>query len=229
MKIGILLTGRSPEALQDEFGDYDGFFRRFLDGRGFEFETYEALDGVLPNSPNDADGWLITGSRHGAYEDHDWIPPLEEFLRAVYETGAPIFGVCFGHQILAQALGGVVEKFEKGWSVGPQTYESSLFGKQTMVAWHQDQVVERPKDARVLGSSDFCENAILAYGNKALTIQPHPEFSADFMTGLLETRGDILPEDLQQYVRTKKDEKLTSPAFADVVETFLKTKAIPGA
>jgi len=229
MKIGILQTGRSPDTLQGEFGDYDAFFRRFLDGRGFEFETYEALDGVLPNSPAACDGWLITGSRFGAYEDHDWIPPLEDFLRAVYATGAPIFGVCFGHQILAQALGGVVEKFDKGWSVGPTTYESEIFGNQTMVAWHQDQVTQRPEDARVLGSSDFCENAILAYGDQALTIQPHPEFTAAFMAGLLEARGGVLPEHIQSAAREKMDENLTSVAFADVVETFFKTKTIPGA
>ena len=182
----------------------------------------QVLDGTLPNAPQSADGWLITGSRFGAYEDHDWIPPLEEFLRETFAAGLPIFGVCFGHQILAQALGGKVEKFPGGWSVGPAAYDSTLLGRQTMIAWHQDQVTERPKMAEVIGSSDFCENAILAYGDQALTIQPHPEFTADFMGDLLEARGGMLPEHIRNRAAATKDEPLTRSSFADTVEAFFK-------
>ena len=222
MKIGILQTGRSPEAIVAKHGDYDAFFKRYLDGRGFEFVTYEVLDGKFPKSPQDADGWLITGSRFGAYEDHDWIPPLEAFLRKTFAARLPIFGVCFGHQILAQALGGKVEKFSGGWSVGPTTYESKKFGSQKMIAWHQDQVTKRPEMAEVAGSSDFCENAILVYGDQALTIQSHPEFTAEFMGDLLEARGKILPQHIQDGATAAKDNPLTRISFADVVETFFK-------
>jgi GMP synthase (glutamine-hydrolysing) len=223
MKIGILLTGRSPDSIQEKHGDYDAFFNRYLEGRGFDFVTYEVLDGELPASPQDAQGWLITGSRFGAYEDHAWIPPLEEFLRATFALKLPIFGVCFGHQILAQALGGQVEKFSGGWSVGPKVYKSDVFGDQTLVAWHQDQVTKRPEMATVVGSSDFCANAILAYGNQALTIQPHPEFTTDFMGDLLETRGKSLPQHIQDGAIAAKDEPLTRISFADAVEAFFKT------
>lgn len=224
MKIGILQTGRSPDSIREKHGDYDEFFKRYLDGRGFEFVTYAVLDGEFPASPDDADGWLITGSRFGAYEDHDWIPPLEEFLRATFAAKKPIFGVCFGHQILAQALGGKVEKFEGGWSVGPIAYESELFGDQKIIAWHQDQVTQRPEMATVVGASDFCENAILVYGDQALTIQPHPEFTADFMGDLLESRGKILPQDIRDAAVAAKDDPLTRDSFADTVEAFFKKK-----
>lgn len=117
MKIGILQTGRSPESIRAKHGDYNEFFERYLSGRGFTFENYEALEGELPQDPHDAQGWLITGSRFGVYEDHPWIKPLETFLQDAFKAGVPIFGVCFGHQILAQALGGKVEKFRDGWSV----------------------------------------------------------------------------------------------------------------
>ncbi|WP_380058170.1 type 1 glutamine amidotransferase [Falsihalocynthiibacter sp. SS001] len=224
MKIGILQTGRSPEEIQGTYGDYDGFFVELLKERGFEFKNYPVLDGVFPSDPSDAEGWLITGSRFGVYEDHDWIPPLEDFLRATYAKGVPIVGICFGHQILAQALGGKIEKFDGGWSVGPQKYQSEVFGEQNIIAWHQDQVVERPADAEVIGSSDFCENAFLAYGNKALTVQPHPEFTAEFFADLLATRGKNLPEEIRQEAMAKDSEGLTSLAFADQIEKFFKAE-----
>jgi GMP synthase-like glutamine amidotransferase len=224
MKVGILQVGRSPESIREKQGDYDEFFKRYLDGRGFVFVTFDVLDGEFPSSPQDADGWLITGSRFGAYEDHNWISPLEVFLRETFAAKLPIFGVCFGHQILAQALGGKVEKFFGGWSVGPTAYQSELFGDQMMIAWHQDQVTKRPEMATVVGSSDFCANAILAYGDQALTIQPHPEFTADFMADLLEARGKILPQQVQAGAIAAKDEPLTSVSFADTVEAFFKKK-----
>ena len=84
MKIGILQTGRTPDEMRSKHGDYDDLFKRMLAGRGFIFETYPALDGVLPNNVNDAEGWLITGSKFGAYENHGWIRALEDFLQKVF-------------------------------------------------------------------------------------------------------------------------------------------------
>ena len=89
MKLGILQTGHSPEDLYGDFGDYDAMFRDLLDGNGFEFQTWAVVDGIFPDGPEAADGWLITGSKHGAYENHPWIAPLEEFIRAVY-AGRPV-------------------------------------------------------------------------------------------------------------------------------------------
>ena len=224
MKIGILQTGRTPEEMRDKHGDYDDLFRKLLGGRGFDFDTYPVLDGVFPNSPEDADGWLITGSRFGAYEDHDWIPPLEEFLRRTYAKGVPIIGVCFGHQILAQALGGKVEKYGGGWSVGAVEYSSAgaSDGKDTILAWHQDQVTELPEGAEVTGGTDFCRYAMLSYGDKALTVQPHPEFTAEFVADLAEARKAILPEGVFDRAKDNLAAELTSANVADRFEAFFK-------
>src|SRR5690606_24036163 len=120
--IGILQTGHAAEPIRAEQGDYDEMFRRLLGGHGFTFSTWNVVDGEFPEGPEAAEGWLITGSRHGAYEEHDWLPPLEDLIRAIREAKRPLVGICFGHQIVAQALGGRVEKFDGGWSVGPQHY-----------------------------------------------------------------------------------------------------------
>ena len=190
MRIGILQTGQSPDMLRAEMGDYPDMFATLLAGRGLEFRTYHVEAMEFPKDVHECEGWLITGSRHGAYDDLPFIPPLEDFIRRVWAAHVPMIGVCFGHQIIAQALGGKVEKFAGGWSVGATEYAlRDGSGSLRLNAWHQDQVTVRPEGTTVLASSPFCENAILAYGDRALTIQPHPEFTAAFIKGLIDTRG----------------------------------------
>lgn len=194
MKIGILMTGHPPGDLRAALGDYGQMFARLLGDHGFEFQSWAVEHNAFPESISDADGWLITGSRHGAYEDHDWIPPLEDFIRKTYADGRPMIGVCFGHQVIAQALGGKVVKFDGGWAIGRTDYDIEG-APMTLNAWHQDQVVERPADAEVIGSNAFCENAALLYGDRIWTIQPHPEYGPEFIDGLIKTRGKgVVPD-----------------------------------
>lgn len=225
MKIGILQTGSAPEEMQPKHGDYDQLFINLLSGRGFEFITYPVLNNIFPENVEDADGWLITGSKFGVYEDHNWIPPLEDLLREAYARKIPIIGVCFGHQILAQALGGKVEKYTGGWSVGAVGYTLADQGGQlTALAWHQDQVIELPKHAKIIGSSEFCQNAMLLYEDRALTIQPHPEFTKDFITDLLKARKSYLPEDVAKSAYQSLCTDLSTSTIADRFEAFFKMK-----
>ncbi|MEL6640833.1 MAG: type 1 glutamine amidotransferase, partial [Pseudomonadota bacterium] len=183
MHIGILKTGHPPDELRADYGDYGDVFATMLSGQGFTFTGYNVVDMEFPASATACDGWLITGSRHGAYEDHAFIPPLEDLIRKAYAADVPMVGVCFGHQIIAQALGGKVEKFDGGWAVGRQTYVWN--GQEVSLnAWHQDQVTVAPEAAKVCASDDFCANAALIYGQKAFTVQAHPEYDSGFMAGL---------------------------------------------
>ena len=222
MKIGILVTGHAPASVQERIGDYPFMFRSMLDGHGFDFETFNVVDMLFPSGPEAADGWLITGSRHGAYEDLPFITPLESLIRDIYDRGQPLVGVCFGHQIIAQALGGRVEKFAGGWAVG--THDYTLDGKPvTLNAWHQDQVITRPDSARLLGSSPFCENAMLAYGDHVWTVQAHPEFTSDVVEELIVKRGrGVVPDALLDKALANVSTPADKQAMADQMARIFK-------
>ena len=226
MKIGILMAGHFPLADRPELGDYDALYSRLLDGFGFTFESYAVVDLDFPAEVTQCDGWLISGSRHGAYEDHPFIPLLEDFIRRAHAANVPMVGICFGHQIIAQALGGRVEKFAGGWSVGLKDYD---FDGDTlsMNAWHQDQVIDLPEGATRLASNDFCANAAAVYGDRILTIQPHPEFESVAVHGLAEVRkpGKI-PDDLVDAALARTDLPNDNARAAAMIATFFKERRV---
>ncbi len=206
MLIGILETGRPPDELKDDYGSYANMFEQMLGAAAasLEFRIYAVLDDEFPASPADCDGWLITGSRHGVYENLPWMLRLQDFVRSVQQATVPMIGICFGHQIIAEALGGRVEKSDKGWGTGLQHYtldkplpwmDNVSAGRGlTLNAMHQDQVVQLPPGAEVIASSEFCEYAGLLYGDTILTFQPHPEFSSAYQQDLIKLRkGTVIP------------------------------------
>jgi len=205
MKIGILETGLINEKLSDRFDPYPVMFARLLDraGQNFEYQAYSVVRSEMPGSINDCDGWLITGSRHGAFEKLDWMLALEGFVRELYSASVPLVGICFGHQIIAQALGGEVVKSDKGWSIGVQSYDIDLAqdwmaeapGQVHMYAFYQDQITVLPPSASVFSSSEFCPFAGLSYSDSIISVQGHPEMEEAYQLALIDIyRGNIIPE-----------------------------------
>jgi GMP synthase-like glutamine amidotransferase len=160
------------------------------------FEAHAVVDGAPVPAPEAADGWVITGSRHGVYDDLPWIAPLKAMLREARAAAVPIIGICFGHQLLAEAFGGRAIKHPGGWRVGltdfavtaPAGWRDAV-DHMTLHSLHQDQVVAIPDDATVWASGPDCRYAALSYGDPecpdAISIQPHPEFRPDFARALI--------------------------------------------
>ncbi len=230
MKIGILICGHAIPEVAEIHGDYPHWFESLLDGNEFEFIHYDVENMDFPTDIHAADGWLITGSRHGAYENHPFIPPLEEFIRKAYAAPVPMVGICFGHQIIAQALGGKVEKYHGGWAVGRQDYRFNGHGDVALNAWHQDQVLELPADAQVIAGNDFCKNAGLVYGDRVFTMQPHPEFSNPIMAKYVELRRNPDIYDPAMMDRAIENTKIPNDAAVlarDIAKFFLQAREVP--
>lgn len=205
MFITIVQTGDVPAPLRSEFGPYAKMFERMFDSTGFDF-NYQIVtvdDNSLLPDPSRLEAIVITGSPAGVYEDHAWLPPLRDFIRGAYAAKTPMLGICFGHQIMADALGGDVQKSPKGWGLGRHTYR--VLGRPDFMAdapetvsvacSHQDQVLVPPADADVILASDFTPNAGLFYkSGKALSFQPHPEFLDDYALALVNLRRGNAPD-----------------------------------
>lgn len=199
MKIGILETGLLNEKLEGRYEPYPVMFAKLLDraDKDLSYRSYSVIRGEMPDSVDDCDGWLITGSRHGVYENLPWMLDLQTFIREIDAAGVPLVGICFGHQIVAQALGGEVVESDKGWGIGVQSYRvdavqpwmQQALDQVRIYAFHQDQIVSLPPRARVYSSSEFCPYAGLSFGDSIITMQAHPEFEEEYEIALLEMYG----------------------------------------
>lgn len=207
MKLTIVQTGAVPAPLQPDFIEYRLMFRQMFDSTGGTF-TYDDIDAeagqALPD-PTSLEGIVLTGSPAGVYEDHAWLPPLRDFIRGAYAAGTPMVGICFGHQIMADALGGQVRKSDKGWGMGRHRYTvrqrpafmADVPDTLTVACSHQDQVIVPPDVAEVVLGSDFAPNAGLFYkSGRALSFQPHPEFEDDYARALVNLRRGRAPDDV---------------------------------
>ena len=209
MHIGILKTDAVRPEWVDEFGEYPDMFQRLVLAADSDvsFSVWDVEEGVRPTPAEiDAvDGFIITGSKSSAYDDKEWIRDLERLVQELHARRKKMVGICFGHQVIARALGGTVAKSDKGWGVGVNIYRvtelpvqgddevrGDASGALKLVASHQDQVTVLPPGARNVVFNDHCENAGFVMGGHIFTLQGHPEFSAEYSEAIMAFRYDMI-------------------------------------
>ena len=227
MKIGILRTGQALPEIKAAHGDFDDLFRELLADEDFTFASYAVLNDEFPDSITDCDAWLITGSSSSSYENLPWITRLEDFIRDAFAADIAMVGICFGHQILAQALGGKVEKYENGWGIGPHSYDFDGITDIVVInAWHQDQVTRPPDGATTVGRSEFCKHAAIIYGKTAYSVQAHPEFHNEFIQAVIDKRRNSVPCDRVSAAEATLSHSRPSPEVVKQIKAFFKTRKL---
>jgi GMP synthase-like glutamine amidotransferase len=223
-RIGLLRMTEFVGVTRDMHGTYAALFEEFFKNHPVEIVDVPMHEGASPESLDDCDGWVITGSPASVYEDLDWIATGEEIVRAALAEERPMVGICFGHQLIAQALGGRVEKASVGWGIGAQRYDTIRALPQleqsvatTLLASHQDQVVELPDDASVWSSADYCPFAGFTVGERMLTMQGHPEFTPQLVTTLYDSRRDRLGDAAVDAAMTTLGNPLSNDSIAAAI------------
>ena len=205
MHIGILQCDHVISQLLPEFGDYPDMFQRLLLGvdPNLTFSVYDLTQDHFPESVTACDSWVITGSKWSTYDPDDWIRRAEGFIRELHTAKAPTVGICFGHQLIAQALGGRVEKAaDVGWGVGVHCTEiencrpwmTPRQSKLSLLVSHQDQVTQLPEGALRLAGHDFCPIDMYEIGGHMLGFQGHPEFPREYSRATMVRRRHLIGE-----------------------------------
>ena len=234
IRIGLIQCGHLMAELVRDHGDYADVFADLLGPFGVRLQTWDVTAGELPSSTDECDGWLVSGSASSTYDDLAWIAPAERFLRETVGDGVPMIAICFGHQLLAQAMGGKVARADAGWGAGAHDYElvgpvqpwmdPPPHGRVRLVASHQDQVVDLPPRATVLARTEHCPIAAFMLGPAALAIQPHPEFTAEVSRELVDLRRDRLGPDVADAALSTLEQPLDQALVGSWMANFWRVQ-----
>lgn len=231
MKLCVIETGLPPRPLQGRFAMYGDMTARWLGGSLPEarFAVASVIRGEALPAVEAFDGYLITGSRHGVYDDLPWMRDLRAFLLRAREARKPVFGICFGHQIMAAAYGGEVRKSGRGWAVGVREYHYDPVAGLAdggALCFHQDQVESVPEGARVVGGDAHCPIGALLYDFPAMSVQYHPEFTKEYVRELTRlSAGEILSVDLAAAAADSLAIPVDNDRFGVRVAAFFRANA----
>lgn len=231
MKVAILETDILRDNLQPTYVGYGRMFQQLFGRVGVDWEMpiFSVIQGEYPETIDDFDAFLITGSKHDAFADDAWIVRLRDYSRQLFEAGKPLVGICFGHQLLAHALGGRAERAGSGWGLGVMHYQLDeqpdfIDSDQnvSLLVSHRDQVTALPPGAKPLLSNNFCPLAAFFIPNQVLCFQGHPEFSKDYERALLEYREEDVSSEQMARIRASLDEEHQGERIAQWMKSFLE-------
>ena len=232
MKAAILKCDEVLPIFRPPFSDYSDMICAMFAGQdaGIEFDIFDCQAGQYPDQPELYDFYITTGSRAGVYEHSPWIQQLITFVQLLHEKHKKLIGICFGHQVMAEALGGKVEKSNKGWGIGIATNQivatpdwmQPATSVLKILASHQDQVVELPPGARVIAQSEFCPYFFVQWSDHFISIQGHPEWQSEYSRALMNYRKDIIPPDTISAAQETLDQPPDNRLFTQWMLHFIK-------
>jgi GMP synthase (glutamine-hydrolysing) len=200
----IVKTGETLAPIAAQRGDFEAWFIRGLDMPDVEMRVVSVYrDEPLPG-PGDVSGVVVTGSPAMVSDREPWSERTAEWLVGALDRETPILGVCYGHQLLAHALGGEVGPNPNGREIGTievklARADDPLLGDlPEMIATHashMESVTKLPASAERLGWNDLDPNHAFRVGERAWGVQFHPEFDADIVARYIEVRREILQQE----------------------------------
>ncbi|HHT0592337.1 TPA: glutamine amidotransferase-related protein [Legionella anisa] len=231
MKIGILQCDQVVPELIPLHGTYSEMYIKLLHHAepNLIFTVYDVFQGELPTHIDSEDAYIITGSRYGVNDGFSWITALEELVRCLHAERKKVVGICFGHQLIAKALGGKVIQSPKGWGIGMsvnkitkhKSWMVPSLGALNLLVSHQDQVVVLPPEAEVLAASDFCPFYMLQIRDNLFTVQGHPEYSKNYIQALIEIRKHKLSKELVDQCLKSLQQHCDDRVFSSWIVKFL--------
>jgi len=230
LTVGILLTDHVLDDLQPKHGDQDDFYFKIFGEAdvNIKLKIYDVTLNNYPSDMDECDGYLITGSKLSVYDDVKWIKDLEQYIRVLNDQKKFLLGVCFGHQLIAKALGGEVCKAEIGWVTGLQSYTfhhnfpwlSDLNQDVKLIHSHQDQITKLPDQATLVASSKNVPIAMYYIDDHIMSIQGHPEFTNEYAYDVVCKRRDIIGEEL--FRRTEESLLNESSSYLEVTNWWIQ-------
>lgn len=193
-----------------------------------EIRDYKIAFGDWPRDIDECTLWFITGSPKAAYDLDPWIFQLKKFVLEIDRYKRKLVGICFGHQVIAAALGGEVIKSPLGWGIGIMSFTvggvepwmDPPLSNASLLFSHQDQVIRIPPHAKILAFDSFCEIQMFQVGEHILTMQGHPEYTPEFLRKRLEHRRPIIPSGTLNAALESLTRKHDEPIFTQWIRNF---------